>query len=145
MAEPRAPNQSGKYKPLGLGRFMQAGQDHPGLGDHQPGIALDLADAVHPFQGQHQATRRHRAADKPGIAGDRDDRHAMPCCNLHAGRDLCGRSGAGDGNRLAFVAAHPVAGVAGAVRAGEDIPGTDRGLQVFDQSHCFLPACPARL
>ena len=105
---------------------------HAGLDDHRVGERIDLANAVHPPQREHDrraAAVGGLAADEPGVAALRHDRRARRRAGADDGRDLRGRARANhreraamiEAARFAEIARHQV-GIGENVRRRDDAP-----------------------
>ena len=120
-----------------LGRRLHVGQHDAGVDGDGAGDRVDLAHAAHPAEGEHDlAARRvgHPAADQPGVAALRHDRHAR----RGAGRDdrghLLGRARPDHREGPPGVGAGPVDDVRRDVGVlGQDVVGADARAQLVEQ------------
>ena len=82
------------------------------------GEVVHLVDLVQPQQAEHDlAAARHRSANEPGVAALRDDPHAGIGASDEHARDLLGRRGPHDRQRVAVESARPI-GLVGGAQAG---------------------------
>ncbi len=78
-------------KAMGRQRRLQGLVGDARLHDRQAVVRVDIEDALHPLEGEDQATPiRHRGAGGAGAAPARDQRQTFPIAELDQGHDLVG-------------------------------------------------------
>ena len=111
-------------------RGLHGAQRRTGPDRDLAGQAVHLVDLVQPQQAEHDlAAARHRSANEPGVAALRHDPHAGIGAGDEHARDLVGRRGPHDRQRVAVESARPIglvggaqAGIGQAVALADDLP-----------------------
>ena len=124
---PSAPSESGNSRSGFGGALLRVQQHHAGLAGHGVGGGVDLADAVHPPQREHDfAVVRRLAADQAGVAALRHERGAVFVGELADRGDFRGRARPQHQRRVAVIQAALLGDI------GRDVGGIGDGIFVAD-------------
>ena len=129
-----------KQAVVGRSGFLDGLQDHARLDGHRVADLVDLDDAVHAIERQHDLAAvllRHAAADQAGVAALGHDRDALGGAKLHDRSHFVRRRRAHDGERRAEVVVAPV-GEIGMLAGGvgdQPLVADDGAEFVYETSH----------